>query len=96
MAAADASSRSQRIRESDLQGHFTHEEAKPDAADPGAELSSGASDSEETESGEGSVRVRTDVQVRRALEVLKSWTYFENLRGPTEPGEGTIIQATAQ
>ncbi|MEE3330100.1 MAG: S41 family peptidase [Myxococcota bacterium] len=96
VAVADATSQPQRIRESDLQGHFTHEDADPDDADPDLERSSGVSGSEEIEDDEGSVRVRSDVQVRRALEVLKSWTYFENLRGPAESAESAIIQATAQ
>ena len=50
-----------RLRERDLEGHLTHEEAAPGsepAPDPEA----------------------LDPQMARALEVLKSWTYFERLR----------------
>ncbi len=56
-----------RVRERDLQGHFTHDEA-----DPGSE-EEGAGDEPGDESP-------PDVQMRRAVEVLKSWTYFDQLR----------------
>ncbi|MDH3211855.1 MAG: S41 family peptidase [Myxococcales bacterium] len=59
------------IRESDLENHFTQEEADPDS---GAE-----EDAPSTEEAAGS-----DVQLSRALEVLKSWTYFERLRQERE------------
>ena len=57
-----------RIRERDLEGHFTREDADPDA-EPTEEVASLSG------SGDG------DVQLSRALEVLKSWTYFERLKG---------------
>ncbi|HEX5067380.1 MAG TPA: S41 family peptidase [Myxococcota bacterium] len=79
---ADAGRR--RLREGDLEGHFTHDEADPGSvpamptpAEPG--------------SGEP-VAEGTDVQLARALEVLKSWTYFERMRGG--PG-GEALQAHA-
>jgi carboxyl-terminal processing protease len=67
-----------RMREVDLEGHFTQGEADPkeptdqvpDAVDEVADEESEASDDEEA----------TDHQLDRAVEVLKSWTYFENLR----------------
>ena len=61
LAAAEDAPR--HIREADLEGHFTHDEADPD-------------------SGElhGTTKVPTDIQLARAVEVLKSWTYFERLR----------------
>jgi len=64
------------IREADLEGHFTHEEADPEAD----EL-------------HGTSKEPTDLQLARALEVLKSWTYFERLRegAPT----GSSLQARA-
>ena len=56
------------IREQDLEGHFSHPngpvEREEEKASPQAEKS---------EEGK-------DVQLDRALEVLKSWTYFERLR----------------
>jgi carboxyl-terminal processing protease len=59
-----------RVRERDLEGHFTQEEAAPSAegaAEPGGEDD-----------------LESDLQLARALEVLKSWTYFERLRGSRE------------
>jgi carboxyl-terminal processing protease len=66
------------IRERDLEGHFET---------PGAEGGPAPIKSDPTPP---TVPKRTqgpedDVQLSRALEVLKSWTYFERLRGP-EPG----------
>ncbi|MEE8508358.1 MAG: hypothetical protein V3T07_04775, partial [Myxococcota bacterium] len=67
-----------RIRESDLEGHFTQEEASPEAGDP-------ASKPEVEKAGD------SDLQLVRALEVLKSWTYFERLRRDRE----ATVQARA-
>ncbi len=53
-----------RVREKDLEGHFTQEEA-----DPESEVQAeGAPDA-----------ASSDMQLARAVEVLKSWTYFERL-----------------
>ena len=63
-----------RLREADLEGHFTHEDAeraKPD--DSPAADGRPASDHD------------SDLQLARALEVLKSWTYFERLRNEDAP-----------
>ena len=58
-----------RLREADLERHFTHQEAE----------SAGArGDGEDGEVAEA--EDVTDVQLARAVEVLKSWTYFERLR----------------
>jgi carboxyl-terminal processing protease len=58
-----------RVRESDLEGHFTQSDAVPD------EIDSTLDDADETpEEGE------EDLQLTRALEVLKSWNYFDHLR----------------
>jgi carboxyl-terminal processing protease len=55
-----------RIRERDLEGHFTQEEADPET--------------EEEQPGPEAKQVTDgDTQLARALEVLKSWTYFERL-----------------
>jgi carboxyl-terminal processing protease len=80
---ADATRR--RLREGDLEGHFTHDEAEPGAVPPVP--------SPATEEGEP-VAEGTDVQLARALEVLKSWTYFERMRGA--PGEGLQARADAK
>jgi len=62
-----------RVRESDLEGHFTHEDAAPE--EEGDEVP------EPQAAEEGS----SDVQLAHALEVLKSWTYFERLREGQKP-----------
>ncbi len=67
-----------RLREADLEGHFTQPEAG----------------SEEGEAGEAGPDVTaetggsSDVQLARAIEVLKSWTYFERLR--ERRGDGAL------
>jgi carboxyl-terminal processing protease len=65
-----------RMRESDLEGHFTQSDASPDKA---AESDDDADESSEEEAA--------DLQLNRALEVLKSWNYFDRLRDnqPTTP-----------
>ncbi len=65
-----------RLRERDLEGHFTQEEADPDA-EPEQTPDRGEEAGEE---GEGTPVEGADVQLERAVEVLKSWTYFERLR----------------
>jgi len=66
-----------RVRERDLEGHFTQEEAAPP---------------EGGEAPEGASRYGDDVQLGRAVEVLKSWTYFDKLnRGRG----GASVQAMA-
>jgi len=62
-----------RVREADLEGHFTHGDADPTALDE--ELPEAA----EEEAADAEEEVG-DRQLDRALEVLKSWTYFDNLR----------------
>jgi carboxyl-terminal processing protease len=72
-----------RIRERDLERHFTQEDATPQiqASEP--------AESETTvAAGEG------DVQLARAVEVLKSWTYFERLkRAPDAPVQAMADEA---
>ena len=83
-----------RVREADLEGHFTIEEADPDAAPgdaeptpegeaPGAEADSAVDDAE-------------DVQLTRALEVLKSWSYFERLTAANRTRGEPEIQTLAK
>ena len=57
-----------RMRERDLEGHFTHREATD--GDDGT----GGADEEEPDE-------LPDPQLDRGLEVLKSWRYFEKIRG---------------
>ncbi len=74
-----------RVRERDLEGHFTHEDAEPEAEEPPAP--------EEDPEPEAALDEGDDVQLARALEVLKSWTYFERLR---QGREATSLQARAE
>ena len=80
VAAAEADSAGpKRLREADLEGHFTQEEAAPGG--------------EATDKIAGVADVPgSDVQLGRALEVLKSWTYFERLR---ENRDDVSLQARA-
>ncbi len=79
-AAADADERGGRdIREKDLEGHFTQEDAKPDAED-----------------GPGAGRNADDVQLTRAVEVLKSWTYFDKLRAAQAERPEPTVSAEVQ
>ena len=68
-----------RLREADLEGHITHEEAAPGHPP-------------EPESPEGRQTLDSDVQLARALEVLKSWTYFERLK---RGSDASSVQARA-
>ncbi len=62
-----------RMREADLEGHFTHGDADRDASGEGAaEAEAEGSDEAEEEA--------RDHQLDRAIEVLKSWSYFDQLR----------------
>ena len=77
--SAELVSVERRVRERDLRGHFTHEDAEPGTAEevlPEAtpEGEEGAAESTPQPSDE-----LGDVVLDRALEVLKSWNYFERL-----------------
>jgi carboxyl-terminal processing protease len=75
-----------RVRERDLDGHFTQADASgqpesdrpperiPDPQPASTEERDSNADSPET------IGTPVDVQLARAVEVLKSWTYFEDLR----------------
>ena len=80
-SAPEAAAR--RLREQDLEGHFTH----GDASGEGTIGEAGREADAESE-----VPDAEDVQLARAIEVLKSWTYFERLRG----SDATSMQARAE
>jgi len=87
------------VRERDLTGHFTHDEADPGAVDDG-DSEAGPFESEEVpDASEGASDAgppELDHQLTRAVEVLKSWTYFENLRlGREESGATAAVAAEA-
>ncbi len=58
-----------RLRERDLEGHFTQRDADP-----------GEDDAQDASAAAAASPVEKDLQLARALEVLKSWTYFDRLR----------------
>jgi carboxyl-terminal processing protease len=68
LASGDGDDGTHSFREEDLEGHFTQEEAVPDSPRD--------SDPER----DAQADLPEDVQLARALEVLKSWTYFDRLR----------------
>ncbi len=76
-----------RVRERDLQGHFTHDEADPDAAAAGEE--------EGAEDASVEAAARPDVQLSRAVEVLKSWSYFDRLSGGAPIASGAASGAAS-
>ncbi|MBW2498582.1 MAG: S41 family peptidase [Deltaproteobacteria bacterium] len=82
-----------RVRERDLQGHFTQEDAtgleSGEAPDPGEAPSEtdeegAAPDDADRAATAGPDDERPDVQLTRAVELLKSWGYFEELRRQRE------------
>ena len=81
-ASAAAAMPPRRMRERDLEGHFTQEDAAPDRGDRG--------ESDEPDEPEA----KPDQQLDRSLEVLKSWRYFERLRS-SRPAEKAEPQTTA-
>lgn len=100
-----------RMREKDLQGHFTQEQASG-LENGGAptrilEHEQGANDDAAPPAGEGDgdpaaapPAAAPDVQLARAVEILKSWTYFEDLRRLREAapaaGVGAEMAATGR
>ena len=83
VAAAAKGPRARAIRERDLEGHFEH---LPEA---GEEPQGPEGAPEVEQEGEPSAAAEgEDLQLARALEVLKSWTYFERLRdAPPGPAQ---------
>jgi len=85
-------SKARRIRERDLEGHFRQEDADPEATPPaeapGADAPPGPGEDTEAEAEQ-------DLQLARALDVLKSWTYFERLnqaRAASEPQQADAVE----
>jgi len=75
------------VRERDLRRHISHDAAISGSSDTGgsSEDSGAEAEAENAESDVGGraevVKEERDVLIARALEVLKSWTYFERLSG---------------
>jgi carboxyl-terminal processing protease len=76
-----------RMREQDLEGHIRHQDAEPGEG----EALDDELQSELPVGGDAA----SDVQLSRALEVLKSWTYFERLRGETGQMQARAPEPTA-
>jgi len=96
VAQADGDRMRRRLRERDLEGHFTHGDAQPGAE----ELESETQEDEQVATELEAAPEGEDVQLARAVEVLKSWTYFERLRGSGAPGSmqarvGEAAEATS-
>lgn len=71
-----------RVRERDLRGHFTHEDAAPEDGDLPLEIPEPAESDPKGQTDDAADQPSDelgDVVLDRALEVLKSWTYFERL-----------------
>ncbi|HEB90046.1 MAG TPA: S41 family peptidase [Deltaproteobacteria bacterium] len=89
-----------RVRERDLTGHFTQEDASgvagaeppgegpPEAGPASEEPAAGAADE-----ADAAARPSRDVQLERAIEVLESWSYFDDLRRLREESEPTADAA---
>lgn len=73
-----------RVRERDLEGHFTQQEADP------TEMGEAAAE------GKDATSEPYDQQLERGLEVLKSWRYFEKLRTPREPVSEPTVKAAVE
>jgi len=95
-----------RLRERDLQGHFTQSEASDLVEDEAAperierEVSPEQGQGSEFKAPGSEDLPAADVQLARALEVLKSWTYFDGLRDLREetemPAEALPVASTSR
>jgi carboxyl-terminal processing protease len=80
-----------RVREADLEGHFTQKDADPsqEAEEP--------VEGETQPSAEAQPSPKTeDLQLARALEVLKSWSYFERLSAANRSRSVPEVQTLAK
>jgi len=95
--AAQEVNRRRRVREADLEGHFTIKDADPDAApaEP-PEAPEPAEDAPEATPQSEKKAPESDVQLTRALEVLKSWSYFERLSAANRSRETPEVQTLAK
>jgi carboxyl-terminal processing protease len=81
VAALSARARARAIRERDLEGHFEHGKDSTDEAEPEPLADEPEAGGEAEPAAEGE-----DLQLARAVEVLKSWSYFERLRDAPSGG----------
>ena len=91
-AAGEGLPNRRRVREKDLLGHFTQQDA---TQIEGGDAPHRILEHEQGEDGvpgpseAAVVEDAVDVQLARAVEVLKSWTYFEDLRELRQQRQGT-------
>ena len=67
------------VRERDLRGHISHDAATPDAAPAPAPQEEPEAAADPASEAVPDADDEPDVLIARALEVLKSWTYFDRL-----------------
>jgi carboxyl-terminal processing protease len=87
---ASEGERARHVRERDLEGHFTQKDADP---------KSSAKQGEPQEGGEAPAVADEDPgdhQLDRAVDVLKSWTYFERLQEAQRAAEPVPSRAALQ
>ena len=87
---ASEGERARRIRERDLEGHFTQKDADPESSAKPREPEEG----EEPPAATSEDPV--DHQLERAVDVLKSWTYFQRLEDARQVAEPVPSQAALQ
>jgi carboxyl-terminal processing protease len=91
--------RRRRMREADLEGHFTIEDADPNAAPddaPDAESEPEPEPEDAEPTAESPAAEAQDLQLTRALEVLKSWAYFEKLSAANRARGRPDVQTLAK
>jgi len=87
---ASEGERARRIRERDLEGHFTQKDADPGSSAKPREPEEGEEPPSATSEDPG------DHQLERAVDVLKSWTYFQRLEDARQVAEPVPSQAALQ
>ena len=100
-AAQHQVARRRRVREADLEGHFTIQDADP-SGQPEVEPAPPADPEADTETepeGDAAPEAKapeSDLQLTRALEVLKSWAYFEKLSAANRARGAPEVQTLAR
>lgn len=89
---AKRESQRRRVREADLEGHFTQEDATPSEETPAGELEIAP----EAGGAPAPADEAEDLQLTRAIEVLKSWAYFERLSAANRSRGEPPVQTLAK
>jgi carboxyl-terminal processing protease len=81
-----------RMRERDLQGHFTQEKASGvESNSPTQRIMPSPGGGPPDPEAAPVPKKKVDVQLARAVEVLKSWTYFDDLRRLREGDDSNAV-----